>query len=157
MRTWFISLSGFVSLNGFKGIRNQIDEVIKSLLEETKDECEDDDECQKKLKKIVQKNLRGVSVKRMLFKGQNMKNSIRNSKPTKKGEFGDKAAAWGLHLRQWLYSWYRLWGVCCWGDHHDGDVHDHDHDCDGDGDHVDGDGDDHDHDNDNDRERNNYW
>ena len=86
-------ISGFVSLNGFKGIRNQIDEVIKSLLEETKDECEDDDECQKKLKKIVQKNLRGVSVKRMLFKGQNMKNSIRNSKPTKKGEFGDKAAA----------------------------------------------------------------
>jgi hypothetical protein len=52
---------GFVSLNGFKGIRNQIDEVIKSLLEETKDDCEDDDECQKKLKKIVQKNLRGVS------------------------------------------------------------------------------------------------
>merc|ERR1711936_462200 len=53
--------NGFVSLNGFKGIRNQIDEVIKSLLDETKDDCEDDDECQKKLKKIVQKNLRGVS------------------------------------------------------------------------------------------------
>ena len=68
MRTWFIFPSGFVSLNGFKGIRNQIDEVIKSLLDETKDDC--DDECQKKLKKIVQRNLRGVSdsVKRIFFK-----------------------------------------------------------------------------------------
>jgi hypothetical protein len=51
---------GFVSLNGFKGIRNQIDDVIKSLLDETTDDC-DDDECQKKLKKIVQRNLRPVS------------------------------------------------------------------------------------------------
>merc|ERR1719397_1856934 len=50
---------GFDSLNGFKGIRNQIDEVIKSLLDETKDDCDED--CQKKLNKIVQRNLRGVS------------------------------------------------------------------------------------------------
>jgi len=50
---------GFDSLNGFKGIRNQIDEVIKSLLDATKADC--DDECQKKLNKIVQRNLRGVS------------------------------------------------------------------------------------------------
>jgi len=50
---------GFDSLNGFKGIRNQIDEVIKSLLDETPDDCDED--CQKKLKKIVQRNLRGVS------------------------------------------------------------------------------------------------
>jgi len=42
---------GFKSLNGFKGIRNQIDEVIKSLLDETKDDCSEDEECQKKLKK----------------------------------------------------------------------------------------------------------
>jgi len=53
---------GFKSLNGFKGIRNQIDEVIKSLLDETKDDCSEDEECQKKLKKIVQRNLRGVSL-----------------------------------------------------------------------------------------------
>ena len=52
-------LAGFTSLNGFKNIRNQIDEVIKNLLDETKEDC--DDECQKKLKKIVQRSLQGVS------------------------------------------------------------------------------------------------
>ena len=52
-------LSGFTSLNGFKNIRNQIDELIKNLLDETKEDC--DDECQKKLKKIVQRSLQGVS------------------------------------------------------------------------------------------------
>jgi len=50
---------GFDSLNGFKGIRNQIDEVIKNLLDESKDDCDED--CQKKLNKIVKRNLRGVS------------------------------------------------------------------------------------------------
>ena len=52
-------LSGFTSLNGFKNIRNQIDEVIKNLLDETKEDCDED--CQKKLKKIVQRSLQGVS------------------------------------------------------------------------------------------------
>jgi len=51
-------LSGFTSLNGFKNIRNQIDEVIKNLLDETKEDCDED--CQKKLKKIVQRSLQGV-------------------------------------------------------------------------------------------------
>ena len=52
-------MSGFTSLNGFKNIRNQIDEVIKNLLDETKEDC--DEECQKKLKKIAQRSLQGVS------------------------------------------------------------------------------------------------
>ena len=52
-------LSGFTSLNGFKNIRNQIDEVIKNLLDETKEDCDED--CQMKLKKIVQRSLQGVS------------------------------------------------------------------------------------------------
>ena len=52
------SHAGFDSLNGFKGIRNQIDEVIKNLLDESKDDCDED--CQKKLNKIVKRNLRGV-------------------------------------------------------------------------------------------------
>ena len=92
----FFKLSGFVSLNGFKGIRNQIDEVIKSLLDESPDDC--DEECQKKLKKIVQRNLRGVRKKIMVF------NRFLNSK--NKGEFGHKTATRRLHLCQWLYTWH---------------------------------------------------